>query len=164
MLDSYLSFPIFFFFFFFVLMIRRPPRSTLFPYTTLFRSVRHRRGEGPPGAALPGTITGRARGADGRATVVAPERRRQRGRQPRAPRLRLDPALPRPRRGRHRLRPRPARRVRGEGSPAAGGARRRAGRDGGRDRARALFARSRPSPRDEHAGGRSADGPRPHPA
>src|SRR2546426_4254924 len=29
-------------FFFFFLMIRRPPRSTLFPYTTLFRS-------GPPG-------------------------------------------------------------------------------------------------------------------
>src|SRR5215510_3376403 len=29
---------IFFFFFFFFLMIRRPPRSTLFPYTTLFRS------------------------------------------------------------------------------------------------------------------------------
>src|SRR5574337_1900416 len=28
-----------FFFFFFFLMIRRPPRSTLFPYTTLFRSV-----------------------------------------------------------------------------------------------------------------------------
>src|SRR5437870_4825851 len=27
-----------FFFFFFFLMIRRPPRSTLFPYTTLFRS------------------------------------------------------------------------------------------------------------------------------
>src|SRR5216683_1390944 len=26
-------------FFFFFLMIRRPPRSTLFPYTTLFRSV-----------------------------------------------------------------------------------------------------------------------------
>src|SRR2546421_13119596 len=41
-----------FFFFFFFLMIRRPPRSTLFPYTTLFRSVlqlevveRHGRGE-----------------------------------------------------------------------------------------------------------------------
>src|SRR2546422_8497518 len=32
------------FFFFFFLMIRRPPRSTLFPYTTLFRSV--------PGRAL----------------------------------------------------------------------------------------------------------------
>src|SRR5256885_15028533 len=32
--------------FFFFLMIRRPPRSTLFPYTTLFRSPRaERRGE-----------------------------------------------------------------------------------------------------------------------
>src|SRR2546427_12755730 len=29
--------------FFFFLMIRRPPRSTLFPYTTLFRSHRERR-------------------------------------------------------------------------------------------------------------------------
>src|SRR5687768_18219715 len=28
--------------FFFFLMIRRPPRSTLFPYTTLFRSSVHR--------------------------------------------------------------------------------------------------------------------------
>src|SRR3712207_6972144 len=28
--------------FFFFLMIRRPPRSTLFPYTTLFRSRLHR--------------------------------------------------------------------------------------------------------------------------
>src|SRR2546429_4739956 len=27
----------------FLLMRRRPPRSTLLPYTTLFRSVRHRR-------------------------------------------------------------------------------------------------------------------------
>src|SRR2546430_17414709 len=26
---------------FFFLMIRRPPRSTLFPYTTLFRSIRN---------------------------------------------------------------------------------------------------------------------------
>src|SRR5215813_15530755 len=34
MVDSLL-----FFFFFFFLMIRRPPRSTLFPYTTLFRSL-----------------------------------------------------------------------------------------------------------------------------
>src|SRR6266480_5810410 len=30
----------FFYFFFFFLMIRRPPRSTLFPYTTLFRPLR----------------------------------------------------------------------------------------------------------------------------
>src|SRR3712207_7785367 len=29
--------------FFFFLMIRRPPRSTLFPYTTLFRSLQARR-------------------------------------------------------------------------------------------------------------------------
>src|SRR2546426_1898920 len=28
-------------FLFFFLMIRRPPRSTLFPYTTLFRSLRY---------------------------------------------------------------------------------------------------------------------------
>src|SRR6266446_9638774 len=33
---------------FFFLMIRRPPRSTLFPYTTLFRSLpRPRRDRGP---------------------------------------------------------------------------------------------------------------------
>src|SRR3989475_7831072 len=32
-----------FFLFFFFLMIRRPPRSTLFPYTTLFRSHVDRR-------------------------------------------------------------------------------------------------------------------------
>src|ERR1039458_10688401 len=36
---------------FFFLMIRRPPRSTLFPYTTLFRSwrspLRHRRWASP---------------------------------------------------------------------------------------------------------------------
>src|SRR5262249_60819164 len=36
-----LSFFLFLFYFllFFFLMIRRPPRSTLFPYTTLFRSI-----------------------------------------------------------------------------------------------------------------------------
>src|SRR2546422_4668741 len=34
------------FFFFFFLMIRRPPRSTLFPYTTLFRSCAADRGAG----------------------------------------------------------------------------------------------------------------------
>src|SRR5438105_6215002 len=35
---------------FFFLMIRRPPRSTLFPYTTLFRSSRQRpRGRCPRG-------------------------------------------------------------------------------------------------------------------
>src|SRR5690348_18117992 len=33
---------LFLFYFFFFLMIRRPPRSTLFPYTTLFRSLLHK--------------------------------------------------------------------------------------------------------------------------
>src|SRR5215813_14780046 len=37
------------FLFFFFLMIRRPPRSTLFPYTTLFRSSAD---PAPPGWAL----------------------------------------------------------------------------------------------------------------
>src|ERR1043165_103111 len=36
-------------FFLFFLMIRRPPRSTLFPYTTLFRSLLD---EAPPDAAV----------------------------------------------------------------------------------------------------------------
>src|SRR5258707_6451151 len=44
---------------FFFLMIRRPPRSTLFPYTTLFRSTLERdvlglsREEDVPGASIP---------------------------------------------------------------------------------------------------------------
>src|SRR5262252_9730681 len=37
----------FLFFFFFFLMIRRPPRSTLFPYTTLFRSCIATKKTGP---------------------------------------------------------------------------------------------------------------------
>src|SRR6266702_5566965 len=41
--------------FFFFLMIRRPPRSTLFPYTTLFRSAPARRTtrSGRPPATCP---------------------------------------------------------------------------------------------------------------
>src|SRR3989442_2901761 len=38
-------------FFFFFLMIRRPPRSTLFPYTTLFRSLARVGEEGQAGRA-----------------------------------------------------------------------------------------------------------------
>src|SRR5206468_12383962 len=52
-------------FFFFFLMIRRPPRSTLFPYTTLFRSAHpsegrpdHPRGDGRRG--WPGDAHARA--------------------------------------------------------------------------------------------------------
>src|SRR3712207_7675843 len=35
-------------------MIRRPPRSTLFPYTTLFRSPRHAAGGAGAGKPQPG--------------------------------------------------------------------------------------------------------------
>src|SRR5438093_7638800 len=49
---SALSHVAFMLFFLFFLMIRRPPRSTLFPYTTLFRSSRPRfvraRAKSPP--------------------------------------------------------------------------------------------------------------------
>src|SRR5206468_11297406 len=44
-LSTSLSLPLLYFFF---LAIRRPPRSTLFPYTTLFRSARRARGRPPP--------------------------------------------------------------------------------------------------------------------
>src|SRR6267142_6157847 len=50
-----------FFFFFFFLMIRRPPRSTLFPYTTLFRSR-------PPGCASARTRRAHACGTRSSAT------------------------------------------------------------------------------------------------
>src|SRR5256885_15037887 len=43
--------------FFFFLMIRRPPRSTLFPYTTLFRSLQ----EAPAVSAL-GSLEGKVAG------------------------------------------------------------------------------------------------------
>src|SRR2546422_2145438 len=42
-----------YFFLFFFLMIRRPPRSTLFPYTTLFRSPCSSQGGRPVGIAAP---------------------------------------------------------------------------------------------------------------
>src|SRR2546421_1386611 len=41
------------FLFFFFLMIRRPPRSTLFPYTTLFRSLKQRNNFGVRFRAAP---------------------------------------------------------------------------------------------------------------
>src|SRR5436305_15237075 len=48
----------FYFFFFFFLLIRRPPRSTLFPYTTLFRSrvLHHGEQRGPPVRRDPGEV------------------------------------------------------------------------------------------------------------
>src|SRR2546430_13656557 len=47
--------------FFFFLMIRRPPRSTLFPYTTLFRSDGRCRRPCRGGAAPRGRPPGRTR-------------------------------------------------------------------------------------------------------
>src|SRR6266496_5797243 len=46
-------FCVLFFVFFFFLMIRRPPRSTLFPYTTLFRSSPPRSPWRSPSTARP---------------------------------------------------------------------------------------------------------------
>src|SRR5215510_16313208 len=60
------------FFFFFFLMIRRPPRSTLFPYTTLFRSragpglAADVRGAQAGAAAVQPLRPGRGRGPDAR--------------------------------------------------------------------------------------------------
>src|SRR3989337_3129121 len=50
--------------FFFFLMIRRPPRSTLFPYTTLFRSAGGDRGP----AGLPVRLLCRATRTDRKST------------------------------------------------------------------------------------------------
>src|SRR6266498_2846969 len=75
----YIFFFYFLFFFFFFLMIRRPPRSTLFPYTTLFRSrlpawsvLRHpggrRAGDQPAdraGLAAPAAVPAPPEGAGG---------------------------------------------------------------------------------------------------
>src|SRR5256885_8682054 len=64
-------------------MIRRPPRSTLFPYTTLFRSAQARRDLSHPGAA------GRPGAADLQVLDGARQARRsarRRGRRVREPR------------------------------------------------------------------------------
>src|SRR2546426_11925429 len=51
---------------FFFLMIRRPPRSTLFPYTTLFRSVAARPASRAPTGSPPSVeaVAGRGRDQD----------------------------------------------------------------------------------------------------
>src|SRR5438105_8701625 len=57
-------------FFFFFLMIRRPPRSTLFPYTTLFRSFYPRRSQPSCGTIClkAGTSSSSARSQDRKST------------------------------------------------------------------------------------------------
>src|ERR1017187_11001973 len=76
-------------FFFFFLMIRRPPRSTLFPYTTLFRSG-DRASHLPPHTATGGrsAVPFGAAQRPRRATRVAASnvvRRRRTGGDPGAP-------------------------------------------------------------------------------
>src|SRR3712207_7938482 len=53
-------------------MIRRPPRSTLFPYTTLFRSVRGR-------PARPGRVAGLSRSPQGGPSLAMTENGTGRG-------------------------------------------------------------------------------------
>src|SRR5438132_13566941 len=90
-------------FFFFFLLIPRPPRSTLFPYTTLFRSLSSTRGDarrvegtlwnrslyrrnqcfGSPlsrlsGGLTPETVSRLARGAGSRRWLAAAHRRHRR--------------------------------------------------------------------------------------
>src|SRR2546427_7846060 len=68
-------------------MIRRPPRSTLFPYTTLFRSVQPvwRRGDPHPGGvaspssifAVECAVRGRVPGKDRQPNAKQPQRDRK---------------------------------------------------------------------------------------
>src|SRR5947208_13709270 len=58
--------------FFFFLMIRRPPRSTLFPYTTLFRSASSRSPR-PSRNKYSRTISGTARTPPGPGTLRSEE-------------------------------------------------------------------------------------------
>src|SRR2546427_9850412 len=67
--------------FFFFLMIRRPPRSTLFPYTTLFRSGPNPRQSGTGlqierPASVPAPGTGPRRSSRGRRPALRVRRRR----------------------------------------------------------------------------------------
>src|SRR2546426_8014394 len=63
--------------YFFFLMIRRPPRSTLFPYTTLFRSRPGGGGGARRGRPVPGlgALRGRAVRAGGRGVGVREDRK-----------------------------------------------------------------------------------------
>src|SRR5687768_17969315 len=53
---------------FFLLMVRRPPRSTLFPYTTLFRSGDARRRVGRPAVLVVVDVVADSAGQDRKST------------------------------------------------------------------------------------------------
>src|ERR1035437_5964943 len=82
----------------FFLMIRRPPRSTLFPYTTLFRSLQ---GEFERGRSVPAPegVDGRVRGAGAcrGPRELAPfkeDRGREHGQEVQGPQIGVRPARP----------------------------------------------------------------------
>src|SRR3712207_8589357 len=65
-------------------MIRRPPRSTLFPYTTLFRSLHARRRRGPVGRlGVAPQLRGAGAGADAASQGEVGALRRRPGQGPR---------------------------------------------------------------------------------
>src|SRR6478609_12047217 len=71
-------------------MIRRPPRSTLFPYTTLFRSARHlqypvHRARRRPAERLPGAGGPGDGGADRRTALVCGQAGHQTDQESRSP-------------------------------------------------------------------------------
>src|SRR5438132_12601595 len=111
-------------FFFFFLMIRRPPRSTLFPYTTLFRSSQ------PLPLLRPGELR-QVRAGDARAVPGPPGGRGGNAARGELVRIRLREALlpsavPAPRRVRVGQRP-----ARASGASGGGGALRRPPPPGG---------------------------------
>src|SRR2546422_8124559 len=145
-------------------MIRRPPRSTLFPYTTLFRSPRRRRRGGP--SPRPGRWRARNRGGDRRNARVGGEpggdrHGGSRGRN--TGRAAARAARCRPARGRHRRPGRPAGRPRVDDCDLPGPGRARAARAGARRPhgdlhgrgARRNAHRAGPGRRARHCGARS---------
>src|SRR5256885_15608396 len=72
MVSSRCHLPIFLFPFFFFLMIRRPPRSTLFPYTTLFRSHLAALPAGAAAAAFPAAESAGPRPKPNEHVITAP--------------------------------------------------------------------------------------------
>src|SRR6266496_3779600 len=154
-------------------MIRRPPRSTLFPYTTLFRSARpqhtRRRPRRPGRRVAPGPADGAGRRRAerhraGRARAPAADRRVAGHRRPgpvRAARASAPAGRPLPRGRRHR-RPQPQRVVRAGRAGVAGLRHPGGGRGGGRpaDRGRRRGVRTaRPRPESGRLRGRDRGDP-----
>src|SRR2546429_2270123 len=145
-------------------MIRRPPRSTLFPYTTLFRSRNehdagartrvHRAGQGPLRVHQPAPlecaperrIRGGVRYVRGRAAAVLPDARLAVPPPGPVGRARLTPGVSPGAGGLGRSRPHPAGRLRRvRGHRRGGPGRRRAGAALGRDEYPYVLYRGRPA-------------------